>query len=260
MWNGGWIQTENPVNARDLGGMPAADGRTIRPCRLLRSASLTMATENDMRKLVEEHDLRMIVDLRGPEEASYSPDPIFESVRYIGNPILESRKLGITHEEDILTAARRVNQGHDHMIEVYRKMITDDRALSHFRQAINYALEQREGALVYHCTAGKDRTGLTMALIQMALGVPQDLIIEDYLYSNTCLKKSYDAIMAEVLIKTNDETAIANAHAMCIADQEYIDTALTAMILDCGDYKTFLKERLGLDEAAKEKLKDMYLE
>ena len=259
-WNGGWIKLGSLVNVRDLGGMPTQDGRHIKPHRLIRAGMLSEGSAQDLHKLVDEYGLRTVVDLRGDEEISGAPDPVMEGVRYIKNPILDSRSFGITHDEDIGTAARKMPEGYEHMIRVYEVLAHNDRAISRIRQFFGYVLEQKEGAVLWHCTAGKDRTGTSAALLQMALGVPQDLIMEDYLYTNDCSKAVVDEIMAQLLIQTDDERVIESAHEMMMAREEYLQAFMTGMVMECGSMDAFIKERLGIDEETKARLQDMYLE
>lgn len=260
MWNGGWIQADSLMNTRDLGGMPAQDGRHIKPGRLIRAAMLSEAKAKDLKTLTEKHNLKTIVDLRGDAEIGASPDPVIEGVRYIKNPILDSQTLGISHEDDVSTVAKKMPEGHDHMIHVYEILAHNDRALSHFRKFIGYVLEQKEGAILWHCTAGKDRTGIAAMILETALGVPQDLIMEDYLYTNECSKTIVDMVMADILIRTDDEKVITSAREMMMAREEYIQAFVTGMVMQSGSIDAFLKERLGLGEETKAQLQDMYLE
>ena len=260
MWDGGYIQTERLYNARDLGGMPTADGRTVRYGKLLRSAMLAQATESDIECLVKEHALTTIVDLRGEEEISVSPDPVIDGVRYIKNPIFPSGKLGISHEEDLHTMAGKLDSGHEQMVRVYGMLVREERAHNHFKQYIRHVLEQEDGAILCHCTAGKDRTGIAMALIEMALGVEQDVIIQDYLYTNEFSKQAMHHVMADLLLRTDDEQIITSVRDLMLAKEEYIQTFLAGMVMECGSTDAFLKERLDLDEKTKAQLRSMYLE
>ena len=260
MWHGGWIQTEGLVNARDLGGMPAAGGKTIRHHKILRSGMLALASEADIDCLIREHALSTVIDLRGDIEIAGAPDPVIEGVRYIKNPILDSEQLGISHEEDLITAAGKMPSGHDHMVRVYGLLVNEERAIGHFRQYLRYYLEPEDGAILCHCTAGKDRTCIGIALLLMALGVPQEIIMQDYMYTNDFSKEAMDDIMADVLIKTDDEATIQSARDMMLAKEEYIGTFMAGMVLACGSAEAFLEKRLGLDEETKAQLQAMYLE
>ena len=92
------IKLEGKRNIRDLGGYRTADGRRIRPNRLIRSENLSGLTENDIRILTREYELRTIVDFRTLAEAMEKPDPVMEGVNYIHNPVLSEAQMGMTHE------------------------------------------------------------------------------------------------------------------------------------------------------------------
>ncbi len=117
MWNGGWLSSLTLNNVRDLGGMPAQDGRRIRKNRLIRAGALTGATEEDI-SVLKEHDVRTIIDLRSDEEIAGSPDPVIAGIRYIKSPLLPSRSLGITHEEEMLISAKKMNRGQGQMVSM----------------------------------------------------------------------------------------------------------------------------------------------
>ncbi len=139
-------------------------------------------------------------------------------------------------------------------------MPSSDRAAAHLKQFFGYLLEQKEGAVLWHCTAGKDRTGIAAAILQMALGVGRDIILQDYLYTNDFSREACDKIMAEVLIKTDDEDVIAAVRELLLAREEYIQTFLTGMVLEEGSIDAYMEKRLGLDDKTRAQLRDMYLE
>ena len=88
--NFGYLALHGVDNARDLGGMPAADGKRIRKRRLLRSGALGEATAADIKQLVRMHDMEYVVDLRAPLEVERTPDPLplLSGVEYVSLPPL----------------------------------------------------------------------------------------------------------------------------------------------------------------------------
>ena len=259
MWNGGWIDTLSLNNVRDLGGMPAQDGRHIRYNRLIRGGLLSGATEEDI-SILRGHDVRVIIDLRGDPEIAGAPDPVLEGVRYIKNPLFPARTSGITHEEEMAQTARKMSEGYNHMKDLYGRAARNDRAVFRLKQFFGYLLNQKEGAVLWHCAAGKDRTGITAALVETALGVPRDIVMQDYLYTNDFSKKAFSETMARILIKTDDQTVVDSAREMMLAREEYLQAFVTGMILEEGSIEQYMEKRLGLDEKTKAQLQDMYLE
>ena len=94
------IPLEGLHNTRDLGGFETADGRKIRPRRLIRSGQLSGMTEKDKQVLTEDYGLRMDVDFRTGQERTEAPDPRLPGVAYVENPILSDQAIGITREKD----------------------------------------------------------------------------------------------------------------------------------------------------------------
>ena len=172
-------------NARDIGGMRTESGAVVRPLRLLRTARLHNATEAD-RAWLASIGLRTVVDLRQPFEIAAWPDA-----------------LGELTVERVNVAPTLDNEGAGTFFDLYLAWLDDSG--SAFADAVR-ALARPEGlpALV-HCTAGKDRTGVLMALVLDVLGVGEKTIVADYLLSHDRLSTDpgdvlYQHIITEELI------------------------------------------------------------
>jgi protein tyrosine/serine phosphatase len=168
-------------NFRDLGGYPAADGRRIAWRRLFRSDGLHLLTLEDVARLCDELDLRDVVDLRSPAE-----------VEQDGRGLLEQSAVRI-HHLPLFDGDPRVER--DRSVEA--QMTLADRYLGLLeiaQQPIAATIEvvaAAEGAAVYHCAAGKDRTGVISAILLAALGVAPEVIVADYALTN----QNLDAIV-----------------------------------------------------------------
>ncbi|MFT8871697.1 MAG: tyrosine-protein phosphatase [Sporolactobacillus sp.] len=153
-------------NARNLGGYMASSGKSVKMGVLLRSARLQRATAADLSILKNQYHLTQIIDLRTSKEAAEHPDPAISGVIETSLPLLsEKEKLGDMKEE-------------------YADMVTDDYSISALKQFFTLVLKHRQGALLFHCTAGKDRTGVAAMLLLRALGLSKATVIQDYLLSN----------------------------------------------------------------------------
>ncbi|MBQ1400475.1 MAG: tyrosine-protein phosphatase [Lachnospiraceae bacterium] len=295
------IEFENLVNTRDLGGMPAADGRKIRPGLLIRSGMLIVASEADRARLAEMLDL--VLDFRTDIEHEERPDPEFPGVRNIWIPTLERPSEGVSREkktdEDALkNLAMDPGKSRGVMSGLYRKLVQSEYSRAGYRQFIGYLAEPREKALLWHCSAGKDRAGLAAAITQEILGVPRELIYEDYLATNVYLKDDIDAIVLgaqrrmadpsyvqeellsiaetakdEAAAGMNDRAAIEAAlppevvatsrHALTLlfgADRSYIEAFYQAIDETFGSVGAYLEEGLGVTPELREELRDRYLE
>lgn len=159
------------VNIRDLGGLRTIDGRQVRPGRLLRSDSLAELSGTDVVTLRDEVGLGRIIDLRGAEEVQRDGrGPLAqEAVEFVNLPL---RGVGLVRLD--VTARGSDGDLAAHYVGY----------LEHGAEAIVAAVRllagEQTGATVVHCAAGKDRTGVLVALVLGALGVPDAEIVADY--------------------------------------------------------------------------------
>lgn len=170
------LEWDGCLNARDVGGYAAVDGVT-RYGVLLRSDTLGRLTERG-RNIFAESGVRTIVDLRSADELTDDPNPFATSgsVRYLNLPL---------HNEDDREAIARI-ASYVPLREMYEVM------LRHFGAnvaTVAEAVATSDGAVVLHCYAGKDRTGLVVALLLAAVGVGDKDVIADYVASHDCLRE-----------------------------------------------------------------------
>lgn len=178
-----WIQLEGAVNVRDLGGLPAANGSLTVAGRLIRSANLQELSPADVKKLVDDIGVTTVVDLRSPGEvAAEGPAPLdsVHGVRREHYPVLSElgpagdagdEAPGSRHEQD------RLRYPDDPACGRYLGYI-ENRPASVV--AALRAIAGSAGAVIVHCAAGKDRTGVVVALALTAVGVPADAVSADY--------------------------------------------------------------------------------
>ena len=166
-------------NARDLGGIVLKDGRKIKPYCLLRSAHLGQAEETDTEILKNQYRLSVILDLRTGQERAERPDQS-GGIPVVPCPILPDRQEGITHEKG------RSEPPVPDMARLYRKMMTGEPEIEGFRRVLEaiFSHDYTRGAVLWHCTEGKDRCGMTTALVLEALGADREQILADYLLTN----------------------------------------------------------------------------
>ena len=191
-------------NARDLGGLPTMDGRKVRAGVLLRSGELAGITDADAHTL-SQYPLRTVIDFRTDLEREQKPDRVLAGVRYIHCPIVQQAAAGLTREEQAdpygaVVAHAKTMAGKERvfMCELYRGLVTREFSVDHYRQFFALLLAQTDGALLYHCTAGKDRVGVGTMLLLTALGVDWPVIVENYLITNERMAASTDCLLTAV--------------------------------------------------------------
>ena len=147
-------------NIRDFGETPTSDGRRIARNRMIRSAKLTKAQSEDLEYLKKEHNLDTVIDLRTLRECEEAPD-ICGDFRYLHMPIIETFREGVTHEK------KKEPRRFPEMTDIYIDIVSDPKHIENM-SGILHAIMKRgneEGAVLWHCSEGKDRCGLISALI-----------------------------------------------------------------------------------------------
>ncbi|WP_411104530.1 tyrosine-protein phosphatase [Streptomyces sp. cmx-4-9] len=174
-------------NFRDLGGLPASGGRWVRTGRLFRSGHLAHATESDA-EFLGSLGLHTVFDFRNTaDHALEGPDIDLPGVRNVNIPLSDPAdgrefwKMVREGELDQLRAVLGDGKGAARMAHSYRTII-EQRTAEHSR--VLHALAEDSVPALMHCAAGKDRAGLSVAVTLLALGVPREAIVADYLESN----------------------------------------------------------------------------
>jgi protein-tyrosine phosphatase len=183
-----WIDLEGAVNARDVGGVPLRDGGAVATGRLLRSDNLQDLSAADIAHLVDDHGLRAVIDLRtGVEVRLEGPGPLHAEQRVV----IEHRSLYPEAGEhtDVVDADTvvpwQMGVGGSDMPGESPTVRTYMGYLEHRPDSIVAALRliadpPQAGATLVHCAAGKDRTGIVVAIALEAVGAHRDAVIADY--------------------------------------------------------------------------------
>jgi protein-tyrosine phosphatase len=226
-------------NARDLGGLVGAGGRRVRHGRLYRSGNPALASAADLDRL-QALGLDMVVDFRSPGEKSPGEAAFGQRFRWQAVPVLEG-----SMAMDVLMPRLRAStpaQMDAFMLEVYRDFPVRYReAFGGFMQTV-----QDGKTLLFHCTAGKDRTGFAALLLLAALGVAQDDILANYLESNqrnAQFNASALARMAEFGVDPAVMMPLLEVRA------SYLDASMQAIDACWGSVANYLSDALQVDVA-----------
>ena len=179
-------------NARELGGYPAADGRHVKRGVLLRTAALNEISSADVTRLTDTYHLAVIADFRMSMEAAPKPDPAIDGVKYLNlrviNEELFKRELGkkLAMEGDAVERLKLIAESGFVDSNMYVNFLSEEAGQKAYCEFFRELLDLPSGrSLLFHCTQGKDRTGCGAMLILSALGVGEDVILDDYLLTNT---------------------------------------------------------------------------
>ena len=244
-------------HTRDLGGYRTQDGRITRFGVAFRSDHLGDLTTTDQRTL-EALGIERVYDLRSSAEQAHRPtassdawSPVIQSVD-VNDPKLDTASLG-----------RRIFNGQAGADELRRLLRRDALVLQPERRQAWAGwlrdLSRGETPMLFHCTAGKDRTGMAAALLLLALGVPVETARADFLLSNTLLQAKIDQQIEHVRssgVVTN-ETLLREVLGVSARS---FDDALAAIHREYGSFDRYLHEGLGLGESDIAALRDRFLE
>ncbi len=176
-------------NFRDMGGYETKNNNTVRWNRLYRSDKFAGTTPEEWER-VRAAGIKTILDLRSEEEISLSPDNCPSDLRYIHFPIVkENLSFFNISSPDMQVFAKSVSDGYKNIVLNHGENLAE---------AINIISDcLKEGGVVFHCTSGKDRTGIVAAVIYYLLGVDTEDIVADYQVSHTYNRKTSDRFMNE---------------------------------------------------------------
>jgi len=205
-----WIDLDGAVNVRDLGALPTSDGQRTVAGRLLRGDNLQNLSPSDVRRLVRDIGVTTVVDLRSPAEVSAEgPGPLtrVESVRHAYLSVLPERGTATDAAADALAVRRdgaRSRYAGDIRAGYYLGYLED--RPDHVVAAVRSVAESPGAALV-HCAAGKDRTGVVVALALSAVGVRREAVVADY----TATAERMPAVLGRLRASTTYATDLDKA-------------------------------------------------
>lgn len=258
------IKLQKLKNTRDLGGFVACDGRRIKPQMLIRSGSLFKATKKDIERLCHHHHLKTIIDLRIDAEINEKPDPVFDGVSYVRVPLLDKAYLGITRDEYSLYSWFNIfsdssKRPEDVFYEMYEMLVFGERSKKLIPQIFDILLQKDTEAVLWHCSAGKDRVGIVTMLILVALGVDRETIIEDFLATNrfSAAEIIKTRVFAPLVIKDRRQRK-------CLAilmgvKREYLDRLFNKIDTDFESIEDFFVSQYGISADMLCELKNKFL-
>ncbi|MBY7145119.1 tyrosine-protein phosphatase [Virgibacillus sp. NKC19-3] len=250
---------ETLVNFRDLGGIATKDGKKIKRNKLLRAGQLVNLSDADKKELVQDHDLKLIIDFREQSEIDKEPDDEIEGVEYIPIDVLKSGRTN-SIGKDNFSKVGSIEQGDRWMISVYEQLVLDPIAQEGYRLFLHKVMEQEEGSVLFHCFAGKDRTGIAAALLLTILNVDRPVIMDDYLQTNTSRQEANKHILQDLQkYNLNSESTKAIKKVLGV-DQAYLQQAFDAIEKEYNGMDHYLVNILQFGLSKQERVRKMMLE
>lgn len=241
-------QLPNAINFRE----PAViePNQELRVKRLFRSGYLADLTELEADRLSSAYNIQTVIDFRMDHEVERHPDVLPASMGYYRVPVLPFTDQPSFKEKLI----QRFKKPVDSMVQLYRGMLTDSHAVAAYKTFFDILLNlaEQDGAIVFHCTAGKDRTGVAAMLLEGALGLSDEDIRSDYLRTNEWLHEAAVQMAASGSRRVNEMNERP-------ASDAYFDAVLAIVQSEYDGWTDYLNKCLGVTASEIEKLKAAYL-
>ena len=265
------IILEKQKNIRDLGETVTLDGRSIKRNKLIRCGRLSDLSAADAAVLLGTYRVRTVVDLRSAKESEERPDPQWGIVFYSHIPLLNEDQMGLgaftragQQKESVLDTLINMTGSpsytpKQYLQDIYRKFITSKQSQNATRRFFELLLSQKDGALLYHCNGGKDRTGIITAFLLTVLDVSWDIIAADYMETNTVVEPWLEQKLQDLPDRYQNEQAKSVLRMMYLADADCLQTARDEMCSLGGSPAGYLKQVIGITDPALDELKSRLL-
>ena len=199
--------------------------------------------------LLRDNNIKVVIDLRGKDEVEHLKDTNIKAINFINIPMLPDNDDGNDSPLKTVTIKHMTLPDMDF---AYRQLVMKDRKEA-WSKIFDILLNNKEGAVLFHCSAGKDRTGVVSAVILTALGIDKETIYQDYLLTNE--KPLYYKKMALQMDPESREIFLDYFQAK----KEYLDAAFDEIDKEYGTFDKFLLECCLIDKNKLNILKDKYL-
>lgn len=268
-----FLPVKGIVNARDLGGYALQDGETLRNGVLIRAAHLAEASDADLRYL-SGIPVAKVIDFRKEEEKRGRGDRMIPGSEYIVLPIdasggaagevseKENKQFSKGKKFDvrkIIVFAAFNDKAKIVAREMYPTLLFDPDCQKQFAEFFRQVLSTENGAVLYHCTQGKDRTGIASALLLAALGADRETIVADFDATNKVYEDDVRKYSRRVRFWGGKEEEIAVVKAFLGCNTENFVKALDRVDAEYGSLEAYLEKVLGVTAADREVLRERYL-
>ena len=249
------LNFEGIPNFRDLGGYPTADGREVKWGVLYRAATLAESSNADLEGL-QKLNLNTLIDFRSAaekeEEPNHLPDPV-------GFTVVEIPTLDDGNKAMVKEITERIESGDFDGFDPSALMLEANRQFAstftpQYRQFMQTVVQADGAPVAWHCTAGKDRTGFASAILLRILGVPQDVILQDYMASRENALEARESQLMLLRLLKGDEAA-DKLSVMLGVEEAWLQAAFEQIDATWGSFDNYVRDGLHLTDTDIERLK-----
>lgn len=247
------IVLDGTSNTRELGGYKTEDGRSLKWGILYRSDKLSELTDADQEYLLQ-LGIKRVIDFRSSEEKQNEPDQLPSTLKYIEMPI-EADGAIRPKVEAILKGDLKEDVGAI-LVETNKEFISDFSGV--YKGFIESLIENQEPTL-FHCTAGKDRAGFAAALVLLAVGVPEKIVIEDYMKTNKYTEETIQDYINKINLYSLGSVDAEILRPLLGVEERFIRAALDEIKQKYGNVENFIRDELKIRDESIIELKNFLL-
>ena len=258
------IDVKGLRNTRDIGGYVNVNGEAIIEDKFIRSAELSELSTTDLVSFIDEYNIKTIIDFRTDVELKKKPIPDVKNINIVHLPVLEDVNLGVPRNfkqfcKMFKTIIIKGVPADTFLTNMYMNMAFSDYSAGIYRNFFDILLTNPDGAILFNCTEGKDRTGIASMLLMSSLDFDKSTIISDYM-----LSKNFCDIKKDIYYRRCKKffagKKITNFISGIMATKEmYLNAVYEKIEKDFKTVDAYLKEKIRLTAEEIKKLKDMYL-
>lgn len=247
------------VNFRAIEGYRGHNGRPLKPKTLLRSGELFGLDAADSLSLQNDYSLRTIVDFRGSQEVASRPNVNIPHTNYHHIDIMQATAGHSASMSDLMQSITH-ESAQQVMFDIYDTLVVSPSAQQGYHDFIQLLLTQKEeGAVLFHCFAGKDRTGMAAAIVLQLLGVAEADIMHDYLATNAQRHEANLAIVAAARDRGMDDNQLSALSQVLVVEADYLAHAFNRMQTEYDGFANYVLQALKLTPADMTELRHRYL-
>lgn len=239
-------------NTRDFYGLENRKGKTIKTHDYVRSCTLDKLKKKDIEKL---KNIKLVIDLRDADEVEEKPDKVKDFTVYKNMPVFSETTVGVSLGTKSISTLDQLPD----MCEIYRNMVLGEDSIEHISNIFN-EIVNADGAVLWHCSEGKDRCGVISALFLSILDVPYETIMEDYMATNLVPSKNKARYYKLILLATRDKRKADAILPFFEAREEFLNAAFDGINEKYGSVDIYLRDAIGITSEIKEALKAKCLE
>ena len=261
---------EGVINARELGGYELPDGSHVKKGKLLRGGCLQLVTRNDVDKLSGELKVCQIFDFRTEMETRHFPDADIPGASRLWLPTIDERtekpgETSLPHEAYADLAKYLLMHSSEKFVQevahnLYPSLVTNEYTQLQYAAFLQIIANHPGDTFYWHCSQGKDRTGLGAAFLLAALGADRELILADYNISADYYHDEVWALGAQVLRLGGGEDELKVIRTFIGVNTEYFVETLDIIENQYGGMEAYLRNQLCLTDADRAALKAKFLE